>query len=324
MTHNVIAFRRPGTPTPQDDLTAFAQRWFDLESVLWRPSTIAARRSQLHAHLLPLLAGHPLAGLTRAEVVAFRAHLVRTPTVAGRPRSASYTNAVLRLLDWILAERERQQGIPNPCVALRRIPEPRPDVQPFSLPELVRLRDVAPDHLREYLWIRALTALRSGEANGLQWCEVDLARASFEIRASRVNGGQQPLKNPQSRRMIAMIPSVRDAFVRQHALTGGNGFVFRTARGCALDSRTFAKRQWRDLLRVAGLAHRAPEALRHTGATLMLAAGEAPTYVARVLGHADLTQLLQTYARYMPGALGSPDGARLQTALTAHRPGKQK
>ena len=91
-----------------------------------------------------------------------------------------------------------------------------------------------------------------------------------------------------------MIPSVREAFERQLAMSQGVGYVFRTPRGCAIDSRTLAKRQWPHLLRAAGLDHRPPEAHRHTGATLMLAAGEAPTHVARLLGHADLPQLLRT------------------------------
>lgn len=316
-TAHVIRFPRSPQPTHVEDLAAFALRWFDLESVLWRPSTIEARRSLLRAHIIPLLSGHALDGLSRAEVVAFRAQLARTATAIGRARSATYTNAALRLLTWILAERERQHGIPNPCEDLRRLPEPRNDVRPFSLPELARLRDVAPEHLREYIWIRALTALRSGEANGLRWTDVDLARGSFEIRESRVNGRQQPPKNHCSQRMIAMIPSVRDAFARQHAMTRGVGHVFQTRRGNPIDSRTFAKRQWREIVDAAGLDHRAPEALRHTGATLMLAAGEAPTHVARVLGHADLTELLRTYARFMPAAMGIPDGTRLESALSA-------
>ena len=48
-----------------------------------------------------------------------------------------------------------------------------------------------------------------------------------------------------------------------------------------------------------------------------LAAGEAPTYVARLLGHSDCRMLLSTYARYMPNALGRTDGLALQRAVDA-------
>ncbi|MDO5505144.1 MAG: tyrosine-type recombinase/integrase, partial [Pseudoxanthomonas suwonensis] len=102
------------------------------------------------------------------------------------------------------------------------------------------------------------------------------------------------------------------------ARTAGGGTVFTTCRGKPIDSRDFAKRDWRRLLSAAGLAHRSPEQLRHTAATLMLAAGEAPTYIARVLGHADIQQLLTTYARFMPDALGQRDGSRMQAALQGY------
>ena len=53
---------------------------------------------------------------------------------------------------------------------------------------------------------------------------------------------------------------------------------------------------------------------RFNGALLIIAGGIA---LAHNLGYLriDLTQLLRTYARFMPGALGTPDGARLQAAL---------
>lgn len=83
-----------------------------------------------------------------------------------------------------------------------------------------------------------------------------------------------------------------------------------------INSQNFVRRNWRCLLDKAGLARRAPEQLRHTAATLMLAAGEAPTYVAQVLGHADCLMLLTNYACYMPGALGRTDGHALEMALS--------
>ena len=106
--------------------------------------------------------------------------------------------------------------------------------------------------------------------------------------------------------------------MRQHARRGSpDGYVFLTPRGYPLDTRNFARRDWVRVLASAGLKARAPEQLRHTAATLLLAAGEAPTYVARILGHADCRMLLTTYARFMPGALGRTDGLALQRAIDA-------
>ena len=302
-------------PHRSSALREFAERWFDEESVLWRRSTIATRKSLMNAHILPAVDGLGIEGFSRADAMALRAALARGQIPSGRTRSAKQVNAILRLLGRMLAERERQHGVPNPCVELRRIPEQRTDIRPFSLPELATLCAHAPNHLADYIWIRGLTGLRSGESNGLRWRDIDLKNGVFNIQVTRVNRADQPPKNQYSERRIKMLPSVREAFLRQLERTKGSETVFATPRGKPIDSRDFAKRDWRTLLSAARLPHRSPEQLRHTAATLMLAAGEAPTYIARVLGHADTRQLLTTYARFMPDALGRIDGSHMQAAI---------
>ena len=297
-------------------LESFARTWFDDASVGWRSTTVSGVHSILACHVLPVLRGVPIEGFGRAEVLAFRTRLARQPMADGKGRSPARINLVLQTLARILAERERQFGIANPCEDLRRLPTRRTPVQPFTLPELRHLVSVAPAHLKEYIWIRGLSGLRSGEANGLKWDCVDLDAGTIEIREARVCGGDTLPKNEFSERTIALIPSAREAFMRQCALTGAlRGYVFVTPRGCPLDTRNFARRDWVRMLVSAGLKARAPEQLRHTAATLLLAAGEAPTYVARLLGHSDCRMLLSTYARYMPNALGRTDGLALQRAL---------
>jgi len=297
-------------------LEAFARTWFDDASVGWRSTTVSGVHSILACHVLPVLRGVPIEGFGRAEVLAFRTRLARQPMADGKERSPARVNLVLQTLARILAERERQFGIANPCEELRRLPTRRIPVQPFTLPELRQLVSVAPGHLKEYVWIRGLSGLRSGEANGLKWDCVNLEAGTIEIREARVCGGDALPKNEFSERTIALIPSAREAFMRQYALTGAlRGYVFVTPRGYPLDTRNFARRDWGRMLASAGLKARAPEQLRHTAATLLLAAGEAPTYVARLLGHSDCRMLLSTYARYMPNALGRTDGLALQRAL---------
>lgn len=267
---------------------------------------------------LPSVRGLPIEGYTRADVLAFRSRLVREPKSDGTVRSPARVNLIPQTLGRMFAERERQLGIPNPCEDLRRLPTRRALIQPFTLPELHRLVAVAPEHLAEYVWIRGLVGMRSGEANGLRWDGVDLAAGTIEIRQARVCGNDVLPKNEFSERTIALIPAAREALVRQHKHTGEtNSYVFLTPRGHPLDTRNFARRDWPRMLAVAGFKKRAPEQLRHTAATLLLAAGEAPTYVARLLGHADCRMLLSTYARYMAGALGRTDGLALQRALDA-------
>ena len=56
-------------------------------------------------------------------------------------------------------------------------------------------------------------------------------------------------------------------------------------------------------------------ATRHTAATLLLAAGENPEWVARFLGHASTEMLFKVYSRYIPN-LTRMDGSAFEKLLT--------
>jgi len=59
-------------------------------------------------------------------------------------------------------------------------------------------------------------------------------------------------------------------------------------------------------LETTGLARMRPYDLRHSAATLLLAAGEHPKIVAELLGHAKVTLTLDTYSHVVPGMLDQP------------------
>jgi integrase len=53
-------------------------------------------------------------------------------------------------------------------------------------------------------------------------------------------------------------------------------------------------------LRNLDLRRRPPYQMRHTAATMMLAAGENPEWVASVLGHTTTEMLFRVYSRFVP------------------------
>ena len=54
------------------------------------------------------------------------------------------------------------------------------------------------------------------------------------------------------------------------------------------------------LIRLAGVPVIRPNGLRHTSATLLLAAGASVRAVSRRLGHTDIAMTLRHYARFLP------------------------
>ena len=71
------------------------------------------------------------------------------------------------------------------------------------------------------------------------------------------------------------------------------------------------------MLRHLGLRRRRPYQTRHTAATLWLAAGENPEWIARQMGHTTTEMLFRVYSRYVPN-LTRRDGSAFDNLIKAN------
>ena len=67
-----------------------------------------------------------------------------------------------------------------------------------------------------------------------------------------------------------------------------------------LDNGNFTKRVWYPLLDRLSLEKRRPYQTRHTTASLWLASGESPEWIANQLGHVSTNMLFKVYSRFVP------------------------
>jgi len=80
-----------------------------------------------------------------------------------------------------------------------------------------------------------------------------------------------------------------------------HGLVFATPMGQPLDKHNLVHRHFKPILEAAGLPKELRlYDLRHSCATLLLAAGENAKVVSERLGHAGITLTLDTYAHVLP------------------------
>lgn len=125
-----------------------------------------------------------------------------------------------------------------------------------------------------------------------------------------------PAKTSGSYRSINMSQRVYDALLNQQTLVAGKSqYVFCTGAGGPLNHRNVTQRVWYPLLAYLGLEKRNPYQSRHTAATLWLASGESPEWIARQLGHANTSMLFRVYSRYVPNLMGK-DGSAFESLLT--------
>ncbi len=82
--------------------------------------------------------------------------------------------------------------------------------------------------------------------------------------------------------------------------------------------KNVTRRVWYPLLETLKLKRRTPYQTRHTAATIWLASGESPEWIAKQLGHANTTMLFKVYSRYVPN-LVRRDGTALERLLSEHK-----
>lgn len=308
---------RPTTPT----FAGFAAVWFGEMSPQWKPSHRRGVQEVLDKNLLPTFGSQPLHLITKADVLAFRAQLAKQPGRKAATLGPGRINKIMCFLRQILNEAADRFDFTPAFRGIKALKQPRSDVHPFTLEDVQRMLATIREDYRDYLTVRFFTGLRTGEINGLKWKHIDLDNNLILVREA-VGGttGVGDLKTMSSWRDITMQPMVRAAIERRlDSRVPGCPWVFSSKEGNPIDAHNFCNRIWYPLLRYLGLELRRPYQTRHTAATLMLAAGESPEWIAQTLGHSTTAMLFKVYSRFVPN-LTRQDG-RAFTGLVNSRMG---
>ena len=218
----------------------------------------------------------------------------------------------------ILNEGADRYDFKSPMRGIKSLKVPRSQVEPLTLEEVQRFLAAVREDFRPYYTVRFFTGMRTGEVDGLKWKYVDFERRQILMRETYVMGWENYTKNDYSQREIAMSGPVYDALREQQKRSGERTFVFCTAQGKPLDYNNVAKRVWHPLLRHLGLTPRKPYQTRHTAATLWLATGENPEWIARQMGHATTEMLFRVYSRYVPN-ITRQDGSAFEALLSGRK-----
>ena len=200
-------------------------------------------------------------------------------------------------------------------------------VKALTLEQLERLLASSSSTWRPLWFLVSRTGLRIGEALVLRWSDVDLARQELRVErtvspagevgsAKSGHGRTVDISSSLSAHLVALADDVEPL-----ARRGPSGAWLFPSSSDASRPRTHstAGKAFRVDLAAAGLPLRfSPHSLRHSFASILLAAGVSPVYVQEQLGHASIELTVGTYGRWLrkrsPGALDTfdpqPEGAR--------------
>ena len=300
------------------------------------PRAYETYRSVIACHLNPSLGTRRLQGLRVLDIKAMVAEksalapatLDKILTVLGSAlKAAERSQLVARNVVALVANRPRSAGghaVDNCWTAQ--------DAATF-----MRTATAAGPRQGAFYGLALDSGCRKSELAGLRWPDVDLVQGRILVRQQLLSGGRHPVFVPtkgKRARTIDLAPETVEllrAHKRQQATLKlrhrrefhDHGLVFckdgfsvrrrRDTLGDPLSINNLGQREYAQLLAVAGVKPITLHGLRHTSATLLLAAGVPPHVVQQRLGHKRVEITLDLYAHVLPGQ--QRDAARQLGAL---------
>jgi integrase len=199
----------------------------------------------------------------------------------------------------------------SPCANVDLPRSPREEMLCLTAGEVSDLANAIDPYYRTLVYFAAYTGLRAGEQLALQRQDVNLTQGTVAVRRARreVSGHitYGPTKTQGSRRTVSL-PAFLTTLLREHMANvplNPDALVFTGKSGKPLRHNTFVKRHFKPAVRAALPPHLHGlrwHDLRHTAASLAIAAGAHPKLIQARLGHASVTITLDRYGHLMPGA----------------------
>lgn len=324
MEREILAARDRGERRPDERhaplFSTFATQWIEESRAGWKASTVAQYQQVLKSQLLPAFRDLRVSAITESRMQQLLTQLQDAGLSARR------INLALLVLKMVLRTAVRRRLIrDDPTEHVRGLREPQTEVDPLDPDMVTAFLTACPPWWRPYFTVAFWTGARPNELAALKWGDVDTARGILRIRAGRYRGKEGPPKTASSVRDIDLSPAVGEALKAQKAqqaaerLKRGRGapemgqdYVFTGPEGGLLNVNALRDRYWYPTLTKASLSRRIMYQTRHTFASNALAAGESPSWVAAMLGHASAETLFRVYARYIPNRTRRDGSALLQ------------
>ncbi|MEX0702296.1 MAG: site-specific integrase [Planctomycetales bacterium] len=264
-----------------------------------RPMTLQGYEELARLHVNPHVGGIGLAKLTPAHVETWMTHLEHKGL---SPRRRHMALAVLQMA---LNTATKQGVLPrNVCHVVEKPRSQPKEMRTLTHEEAQRFLGIAKEHRLYALFVLAITAgMRQGELAGLEWSDVDLDQGILNVRRTLYKRRKYMVGPPKTRKSIRRIrlPQAAVDALREHRgkMPADQPRVFTNPLGQGLYS-TKILLIFKRLLAKADCPIIRFHDLRHTYATLALAAGVPVKVVSDTMGHSRASVTLDIYAHTLP------------------------
>lgn len=217
--------------------------------------------------------------------------------VSGK-RKNNILSAARSFVEWAI----RRELWPGRLYKIPRFKGWSSKIKPLSPTETRLIMAYAPPPYKDYFQFGILTGVRTGEALGLQFEDFNLKEGTISIRRALTRGQVVSTKTEAGERDIPLHRPVWEIYQRRFlGNTKGSPWFFYSHKEGAVISRKALARAWREVLKAFEISPRPLYATRHTFASLAIASGEDPLWVAKTMGHSRPDQLFLKYGSFLEG-----------------------
>jgi integrase len=234
-------------------------------------------------------------GLAQIEAVIL-------PIATRTPRTAKMT---LELAKRILrSSAKRKQPIDLSALEAtiaRAVPR---DAVYLTWEQVQEVESYMPDWIRRIVPLAVLTLCRQGELLGLRDRDIDFDGGSLAVTGQAQDGKRTATKTAAGKRTVDLSPLMLDMFreQQQERKMNAHGLIFPNRQGRVFDRHHFYRTYFKPAATAAGHPELTFHGLRHSGASLMIAAGIDVKTVSERMGHVDGGALvLRTYGHLYAG-----------------------
>jgi integrase len=293
-----------------------------------RPSTYESYAATVKKHLVPALGSIPLQALRPGQLTKYylerqtlsRAtldvhHSIISSALKSAMKQGLLTRNVATLAEGRPKAKSSREDAKKHCWTAEQAVA------------FLAAADAAGPQLSALFALALDSGMRKGELLALPWSAVDLATCTVKIDRTLLEAGREPRFGPTKTgapRTVDITPETVNRLVehkkaqaelkmRNRVAYHDLGLVFAKewgdvygregSLGLPLQANNFGEREFARVLKAAGpgVPRIKVHGLRHTSATLLLAAGVPPHLVAARLGHSKVATTLEVYAHALPG-----------------------
>ena len=331
-------------------VTEYLREWLPTIEATVKATTWHSDAATIEDHVVPTIGSILLRNLAAPQLNALYAELLKQGRKDGKgglsPRTVRYVHTILHRA---LEDAVRWGRLFRNPVSLADPPrQEKTDMKTWTAEQTRHfLRSVKGDRLYAAYLLAFTTGMRRGELLGLRWSDIDFEASRLSIQQTLVAVGYRlhfsDPKTKKSRRSLALdgatltVLRIHRAQQAQEKLLLGSEYeatnlVFSSDHGKPAHPMSLSD-MFRRRATKADLPVIRFHDIRHTYASLALAAGVHPKVVSERLGHSSITITLDTYSHAIPalqeeaankvaalrGSVRSPPGRILSLPNRAHQ-----